>query len=210
MRALRVGAGEAILLPVIRGLVSEATRVQEVLDGGEFDAVGLSISPEELRVIQEHPQLSALPVSVEEAIYMRELERFGPVHKPPPCFVEASIQATERGLPCVALDMEEEQFSDLFLREVGGLALMRHSVQVRRLARRTFRASTPEEFVRDYDKLANRVGAYRRVERAREAFLATAIADLCRTAQRPLALVEHERWAGVVHRLESSIRPSGA
>jgi hypothetical protein len=189
---------------VIRGLVSEGEKVRQVLRSTKFDVVGLSISPEELDAIASNPDLKVPPSSTEEEVYMRELRRFGPVEKPPPCFVEAVQLASSLDLKCHALDMGEEEFTELYCNEISGLELIRHSLRLKRLSKMTFRSKTPGDLVLEIDAFLNRYTGHRRVEEAREAYISSSIESLCSKGLDVLALVERERFNGVLSRLEES------
>ncbi|MFQ5838566.1 MAG: hypothetical protein ACE5HJ_07260 [Thermoplasmata archaeon] len=207
LRVLQIGPSKVSLLPVIKGLVSEAKMVREHLQSAQFDAVALSISPEELDVIFSNPSVRAPPSSTEEEVYMRELKRFGPVKKPPPCFVEAVRIGRSQGLECFPLDMNEEEFTELYCREVSGLELIRYSLRLKKLTRSSFQAETPDDFVLQFDAFLNWLRGHRRVEETREAHISASIASLCSQGFRPLVLVELERFDGVSRRLEK-VAPS--
>lgn len=201
MRDVRIGLSTATVEPVIRGLVSEAARVRGLIEFDTFDIVGISIAPEELATLREGPSKGVAPSNVEEEVYMRELTRFGPVEKPPPCFVEALRVSEAKGVECVALDMDEEAFTDLYCREVGGWDLIRYSRAMKKLRRMSFLADSPDELVREFDAVINGRRAYRRMEQAREAHIASSVRQLCNDHPRPLALVETERFPGVMEEL---------
>ncbi|MCJ2520709.1 MAG: hypothetical protein LN412_07185 [Candidatus Thermoplasmatota archaeon] len=204
IRVLKIGPSRVSLLPVIRGLVSEADKVRGAIHGGDYDAVALSISPEELDVLLNKSHIQAPPSGIEEELYMRELRRFGPVEKPPPCFVEAARVATLLHLDCLPLDMDEEEFTELYCREVSGLEMIRESRNLKRLPDIRFDMQTPEELVIQLDATINRYKGRRRVEEAREAHIASTLSSLCREEMSLIALVEWERFDGVYRRLQRS------
>ncbi len=204
---LRVGASSLTLLPVIRGLESEGERVREIILSGHFDLVALSISPEELDTLSSDPDVRGEASGTEEEVYIRELGRFGPVRKPPPCFVEAVRAARSMGVDCSPLDMKEEEYTELYIKEISGLELVRHSLHLRRLPKMSFESETPEALVLELDTLFNRLKGFKRVEEAREAHISSSILALCAKAKQLLALVELERSAGVIRRVEEIATP---
>ncbi len=204
MREVRLGTSLVSLVPVIRGLSSEAKRVRDLMRSGSFDVVGVSISPEELDALRQGPGTGFPPSNVEEEVYMRELARFGPVEKPPPCFVEALNVCQSEGLECVALDMDEEAYTSLYTQEVRGWDLIAYSRGLKKLPRMSFKADSPEELVVAFDALINRRKAYSRIEIARETFIASSVRELCPRFNSPLALVETERFPGVLGQLEQT------
>ncbi len=203
MRNLRLGLSTARVEPVVRGLVSEAERVRGIIESDNFDVIGISIAPEELATLREGPSKGVAPSNVEEEVYMRELTRFGPVEKPPPCFVEALRVSEAQGVECVALDMDEEAFTDLYCREVKGWDLIMYSRTLKKLPTMSFPADSPEDLVREFDAAINRRRAYRHMEEAREAHMAASLRELCSHYPRPLALIETERFSGVMEKLGS-------
>ncbi len=201
MREVRIGGSTATLVPVIRGLISEASRIRNLLDSEDFDVIGVSIAPEELQTLREGLGEGAAPSNVEEEVYMRELARFGQVAKPPPCFVEAVAVSQSKGIQCIALDLDEEAFTDLYCQEIRSWDLIRYTRDLKKLRGMSFQADSPEEFVRTFDSVINGRKGYKRLEQARETHIAASVRELCTPFRRPLALVEAERFPGVVEKL---------
>ncbi|MEE9237327.1 MAG: hypothetical protein V3U52_06025, partial [Thermoplasmata archaeon] len=135
---------------------------------------------------------ATLPPSSTEEIYLRELRRFGAVQSPSPCFVEPLRTASPLGLECHHLVMTDEEFTDVFCKEVSGWELVRHSLHLKKLGGITFSAETPEEFAQQLDGFVNRFRGHRSVEETREAHISSSIAFLCSRGLRVLALVERE------------------
>jgi hypothetical protein len=204
LRVLRIGPSEVTLAPVIRGLKSEGERVRSLLRSGRFHAVALSISPEELEAISSGPEASEEETGLGADLYMRELARFGPVEVPPPCFVEAVRAAVSLGMECFALDMDEEEFTEVYCREVGGWELIRHSLYLKRLSKLSFQAERPEDLVLHLDALLTRFKGHRKVEEAREEHMASSILALGHKGKGLLALVDLERFDGVWRRLKDA------
>lgn len=209
MTVLPLDLPEASLVPVVRGLVSEEDRVRAVVREAKVDSVALSVAPEELDALGSTPRAPWNPSSLQERIYADALRPFGPVAMPPPCFVAAVWAARERGLEIVALDLEEEAFTDLYLREVGALDLLWHDRRLRRLARDGLEAGNPQDLLLALDDRIAHPPSYRRVETARERHMARALVERCRAGRRPLALVEVERFPGVARRFQELLPPSG-
>ncbi len=202
MKVLPLGEGEVALHPVIRGLVSEAAKVRTLLEAAPYDAVALSVSPEELEVLQANPGVKAPPANTEEEVYMEGLSRFGAVEKPPPCFTEAVRVARALDVACLALDLDEEAFAEAYAREVSGVEMVRYSLGLKRLRRRAFPSTSPEAFLEAFDAAVNRLRGHRRLERVREHHMAEALRGLVEEFRRILALVEHERVPGVLRALQ--------
>ncbi len=196
-----------VLLSVIRGLVSERSRVRAAVDEVRPAAVGMSISGEELEALRAYPGGAVGPSGPEEEAYVAGLSAFGEVEKPPPCFTEGLAAAAELGLPVHALDMDEEAFSEAYLGAVSGLDFVLTGVRASRMRRWHARAGSPQAFVLAWDARVNRARGMRALQRKREAHIVKRIRDVARGGGPVLALVDLERAPGVSERLRAQ-RPT--
>src|SRR2546426_8182175 len=130
-------------------------------------------------------------------MYVLGLQQWGEVRKPPPCFLEAVREAAARGLSVRALDFNDEDYTDAFTANVGTLDLLWHTRLEKKAREHPFTATTPEEFVLEFDALVTDPQGYVRLEEARERHIAARIAKLASKHMGLLALVEYERAAGV-------------
>lgn len=130
-------------------------------------------------------------------MYVAGLEAWGDVRKPPPCYVEAVRIARARDLPLRALDFNDEDYTDRFVRYVTTWDLILHSRLEKKAGRHRFRATTPEEFVVEFDALVNDPQGYVELARARERHIAGRLAKLLGKHRSLLAVIEYERVAGV-------------
>lgn len=186
------------VLPVIKGLVDEVESVRKAYEETRPGAIALSISAGELKSLQNMSEVEAPPSNFEEEIYMRELERYGKVRKPPPCFVEAVKLARENPLSLYAIDMDEDLFTTAFCYYVSTLDLVRHSRTKKKLKKKRFVATNPYDFVMEFDREVNKLKGYRMLERARERYMARQLIKLKSAGSRILALIELERAEGVM------------
>lgn len=197
LEVLEVLESRLHLLPVVRGLTSEAATVRQAFQSSDPDAVALSISPEEMEGLRAQPDVDMPPANFEEELYVRELSRFGEVRKPPPCFVEALRLAQTTRRPLMALDMGDAQYTEAYTRNIGTVELILHSRGARRLRASSFPARTPEDLVLLLDGVFNGSKGFRALEMDRESYMARQLRNLAATYARPLALVEVERARGV-------------
>ncbi len=207
MRVLRVGSSEVSLVPVVRGPVSEGDRVRDILRDAAYEAIALSISPGELEALQADPNVRMAPSSSTEDLYLKELARFGPVQMPPPCFVEAVRVSGSTGMGCFALDMGEEEFTELYCNEVSGWEVIRYSLRLKKLSRASIPGETLEDLVMHIDSILTEFKGHRRVEESREAHISSRIVELSGRGLTLLALVDRERLGGVIQKLQE-ITPS--
>jgi pheromone shutdown protein TraB len=93
--------------------------------------------------------------------------------------------------------MNDEEYTDAFCRNVSTFELYRQSRGSKRLIRREFKASTPEEFVLEFDTMVNRLEGYRKLEEDREKHMADKLLKLSKKWKSVLAVIELERLEGV-------------
>jgi hypothetical protein len=209
MRSVELDGSIIGILPVVKGLVSEEITVSNAFAEMRPEAVAVSISKEELEGLKRKEDYDKYEPSSLEVAYAENLEVFGQVKIPPPCFVKSLELCEEGKVPIIAIDMDEERFSDKFCESVGGLDLLRESLFARKAWKKKFDLSSPESFVIDWDRRVNRAGGFRELERAREKHMAEALADTTRTYKKILAVVECERVEGVIGDLLPTTKDDG-
>jgi hypothetical protein len=115
---------------------------------------------------------------------------------------QAYLLAKDRGVKIRAIDMDEESFTDFYVKNVSTVDLIVHSQRVKRVKRMRFRAKTAREFVLEWDSYINRTRGLRKVEKQRESTMAQNLAKLPRKYKRVLVLMDLERMEGVMSRFE--------
>lgn len=208
MRKLEMGGSTLFLLPTVKGLSSEVGRVEEGFDEVEPEMLALPLSDdalEDLRLLAGGDK-EKLTVSHFEETYYKHLARFGEVRVPPPNFEAALVMAQERGLPVEAIDMSEEEYTDAYTSNVSTLSWLFEGKRFKKLAKRKFKASTPQEFAVEWDQAVNRLKGFRALERARERHMAGRLAELAKGGKRILAVLEYERYDGVLKLMEKKAR----
>jgi len=207
MRSVELNGSVINILPVVKGLVSEEESVANAFIDISPDVVAVSISKEELEGLRRKEDYDKYEPSSLEIAYAENLSIFGKVEIPPPCYVKSLELCDKDKVPIIAIDMDEESFSDTFCDSVGGLDLLRESLFARKAWKKRFDLSSPESFVIDWDRRVNRASGFRELERAREKYMAEALADAARSYKRILAVVECERAEGVIGDLETPPQP---
>jgi len=197
LKTLSVNGGTVHLLPVIKGLKSEADKVERAFDTLKPDKVAVSLSKEEVDGLRNIPDDFEPELSRYDEIYAKGLERFGEVAAPPPCYVATVELADHLGIPLVPVDLDEDSFSELYCAAVSGSALFRHSTRTWLLKRRRFESPSAEEFVLRWDRAVNNMQGMRLIEDRRAAAMAKGIAGLCGSGCNVLAIIELERSAEV-------------
>lgn len=196
---LFVNGADIHFIDVVRGLKSEAERVKMAIQETKPEMLAMSVSKEEIAGLVD---FAKDPYEVEmsryEELYAKNLARFGDVFLPPPCFL-AGIEAAVNGdLGLVGIDMDDESHSAAYCALVSGRELLRHTTRFNFLRLRSFKASTPAEFVAIWDRRVNNLHGFRELERERENYMANALSSLALESKgKILAIIDVERAGGV-------------
>jgi pheromone shutdown protein TraB len=201
MREIKVNGSKVLVLPVIKGLVSEGEKVRAAILETRPDAVGVSISKEEMEGMRSYRGEEIELSDLEEA-YRAGLQEFGEVQLPPPCYLEALRVCDELGIPVIPIDMNEELFSDRYCDLVGGWELVKESYFAHRLAKKRFDLKSVEGFVLDYDRKVNGGRGICILNKEREEHMAVAVINLSRKGRTVLVAVELERISGFLGEIE--------
>jgi len=198
--AITVKGSKIYFVDVVRGLKSEANRVKLAIQEVKPDIIAMSVSKEEIEGLRDYiKEPYEVEMSRYEELYARNLARFGDVFLPPPCFL-AGIEAAENDhLELVGIDMDDETHSAAYCALVSGSELFRHTTRFNFLRLRSYRADTPAEFVRIWDRKVNNYRGFRELERERERFMAKEVAKLATDQRRGiLAIIDVERADGIM------------
>ncbi|MBI4416643.1 MAG: hypothetical protein HY557_06650 [Euryarchaeota archaeon] len=201
-----MGDARLVLLPAIRGLVSEGERVRRAIEEVQPEAVGLTVGREDLAALESYDGSEHPPANWEEELYVAGLSQWGDVRKPPPCFVEAVRLAKERGLILRALDFNDEDYTEKYVELVTAWDLLGHTRLHKKAGKHRWEATTPEEFVLEFDRFVSEPEGYVALERAREGHIAQRLAKLARKHRSLLAVVEYERATAVWEILRSVLQ----
>lgn len=206
---IRLGKGEVLVVPVIRGLVSEGERVRGAVLKFSPVMVAMSISPEELTALKQHDGKDLEPMSgtLEENVYEGGLCKFGGVARPPRCFTAALEVAKEQGIETAGVDLTEAEFTQAYVHLVSGWDFVRKTLGGGRFSRAKFDLSSAEAFVLDWDRRLRKAKGYDALERRREAQVSRGVAELVERKGKVVAIVELERVSGVVERLKRLASP---
>ena len=193
MRRLMVEGSEVTILAVVKGLVSEEDVVAKAIAEVGPDAVAVSISKEELAALKKKEDYDKYELSDLEDTYAAFLETFGEVKVPPPCFVRSLDVCTESSVPILPLDMNDELYTETYCQNVRATEMIKESFFSSRAGKKRYDLSSPQDFVRDWDRKINKAKGFRELERAREKHMASVLRNLCTKYRNVLAIVECER-----------------
>lgn len=202
-RSMEIGGCQVMLVGTIKGLLSEGEIVRNLYERFCPEALCLHISMEEIEGLKAVVQgkVKETSLSKTEKIYAREMSKFGEVQIPPPSLVEACRISMESGIPLKPLDMDEDSYSNLYTGLIGGTTMVRQSLRLKRINRRKFKATTPEDLVIEWDRVINRFRGFKLLEDQREKNMASRIRSISSRYSRILAVLEYERMEGIISHL---------
>lgn len=201
MQEIELNGSKVFILPVIKGLVSEGEKVRKAIMEIMPEAVGISISKEELAGLRSY-QGEEIELSELEEAYKAGLQEFGEVQMPPPCYTEAVKVTDELGIPLIPMDMNEELFSERYCELIGGLELMRESFFSHRIARKRFALDSAEDFVLDFERKVNGGRGISALNQEREAHMSNVLTELSESHRRIVVVLEIERSRGLMQKMK--------
>jgi len=184
---------------VVRGLKSEAEKVAKAFAEFKPELLAMSVSKEEIAGLRDYvKEPYEVEMSRYEELYAKNLAKFGDVFLPPPCFLAGLEEADKAGIEVVGIDMDDDTHTAAYCALVTGSELFRHTTRFNLLKLRGFKAETPEQFAKEWDKRVNNLRGFRELEAEREKFMGKEL-DRLSTGQkaRIVAIVDAERAEGV-------------
>ncbi len=195
------------LFGIVKGLVSEAERLEGILEGVEFEVGALPISDEEIKGLKEFMNNEDLDIEVEpsrpEKAYAQKLSKFGEVIMPPPSFTAFIKYCSEHDIETVAIDMDEEHYTMAYCDYVTGFQWIRQSIREKGLFGKEIDADNPVDFVKKWDAFINKLKGFQKLEDYREKVMAKNILRLSKRGDL-VVIVEEERIDGVRRRLNKA------
>ncbi len=186
----------------IRGLVSEKVDMESIFQEKSIDFLMLGISKEELEGLEKYIQKPFdVDLSDYEVIYGLKLKEYGDVKMPVPSFTSALRIALENNIPVEAIDMDEKEYSDLFVEEITTFQLLRHSLRKSKLFDKNFHAKDAEEFSIMWDMELNKIKGFKNIEEKREKYMAKKILDN-NMGKNVLVVVDYPRLEGIIEEIK--------
>lgn len=197
MISLDVDGCKVDILPVVNGLVSEADRVRESF--GDYEAYGMTLGIEGIQCLKNRASIdSEFDVSELDLVYMEHLKKFGEVDIPSPAMYTFVDLVKERGMNVIALDMNDEDFTELYCKTVKTTDFLREHRLAKKGMKTKFRLESPESFAKEWDSYVNKVKGYDALSRMREEHAAAQIRDVARFRKSLMVVAEVERIDGIV------------
>jgi len=185
---------------VVKGLVSEAERLEKEVKKLKFDVGGLPISKEEKKGLKEFIQREDIETNVEpstpEKVYAEKLKRFGDVSLPPPSYTFFMNYCLEKGIDIEAIDMDEEHYTMAYCEHVTGIQWIHQALREKGLRSKKIEAEEPAEFAVKWDQFINKLKGFQELEAHREKIMAKNIDRISERGDM-VVLLEEERIEGV-------------
>lgn len=135
-------------------------------------------------------------ISDTDMAYSRKLASFGDVELPPPSFVEAVRWADGGQVPLLAIDLTDDEYTQVFVDHVTYWQLVRHSGRVKSMRR--YRARGPADLASEWDRRVRSVKGFGVIERERERKMGMELAGLLGRHRRVLAVIDVARVDGTL------------
>ena len=199
MISIRIGDCNIDIIPIIKGLVSEKEKVVDALSKKEYETAGVSWGIEEIEAVRRRDEITGDNETNDiDIIYLYKLKEFGDVDMPDPAFTYVVDEFSKKGVSVIPLDMADQEFAEAYCNEVSTLDFLRENKIVKKMMKKDFTKSSPEDFITEWDSLINEVKGYRKMNKVKERFVAEQIRDIARYRKSALVLVEYERLDGIM------------
>lgn len=201
MIRLRTGDCTIDILPVIKGLISEADKVRNAYGGYEAYAVALGV--EEVEAVRRRKELGdEYELGELDMVYAYRLSAFGEIQTPTPAFCEMIDLCARDMKNVIPLDMNDETFTSAYIESVHSTEFVKEHRLAKKGMKYKFDFSSPEVFAMDWDRFVNSVKGYARVSAERERYIAHQLIDTARYRKTLLAIIEIERIDGIIARMK--------
>jgi hypothetical protein len=190
------------LLPIIKGLVSEAEVVRSAY--GKHEAYAIALGIEEISaLVQRESLMDSHELSEIDLVYAHHLSTFGEVESPTPAYCELIDLCGKDGKKVIPLDMNNNDFTTVFINNVKATEFVKEHRLAKKGMKRKFNMSSSADFVMDWDAYLSRVKGYAKVNRIREKYLAEQILDIAKYRDSLLAVVELERINNMLNHIKN-------
>lgn len=189
------------LLPVVKGLVSEADKVREAY--GEHEAYAVALGIEEITAVKHRDKIEEIQeLSELDMVYVHHLSNFGEIQSPTPAYCEIIDLCTADSINVIPLDMNNEDFTEMYIKTVKATEFVKEHRLAKKGMKQRFDMTSADNFAISWDNYVNKVKGYAEVSRKREIFIAEQIVDIAKYRESLLAVVEVERINNIVRHID--------
>jgi hypothetical protein len=202
MISIEIGKCKVDILPIVKGLVSEAEKVKNAYGGYEAYAIALGIEEiialEKREDIEEDQELSEI-----DMVYVYHLSKFGEIESPTPAYCELIDLCSKDSIEVIPLDMNNEEFTEMYINTVKATEFVKEHRLAKKGMKRGFDMTSAESFAISWDAYLNKVKGYRKVSNKREEYIASQIVDTAKYRDSLLAVVEVERINSILEHIRA-------
>ncbi|MCK9322646.1 MAG: hypothetical protein RBR05_00190 [Candidatus Methanomethylophilaceae archaeon] len=204
MISLTVGSCRIDILPIIKGLTSEAEKVRELY--GKYEAYAIPLGIEEIQAVCNRKELGdEYEIGELDMVYAYRLSVFGEIETPTPAYCEIVDLCTKDEKRVIPLDMNDDDFTNVYINNIKTIEFTKEHRLAKKGMKRKFDMSSPETFVMDWDKYVNTVKGYAKVSADREKYIAYQLIDIAKYRRSVLAILEYERTDNIVKLVEGYV-----
>ena len=204
MISLTVGSCRIDILPIIKGLTSEAEKVRELY--GKYEAYAIPLGIEEIQAVCNRKELGdEYEIGELDMVYAYRLSVFGEIETPTPAYCEIVDLCTKDEKRVIPLDMNDDNFTNVYINNIKTIEFTKEHRLAKKGMKRKFDMSSPETFVMDWDKYVNTVKGYAKVSADREKYIAYQLIDIAKYRRSVLAILEYERTDNIVKLVEGYV-----
>ena len=199
MISLRIGDCDLDVIPIIKGLISERDKVIDALSKKDYETAGVSWGIEEIEAVRKRNEITGENETNDlDIVYLYKLKKYGDVDMPDPAFTYVVDEFSKKDVAVIPLDMSDDEFARRYCEEVSTFDFLREGKIVRKAMKKEFDPSSPEKFIMEWDALINEVKGYRKMNAAKEEFIAEQILDIAKYRKNVLLLIDYERVDGII------------
>jgi hypothetical protein len=203
MISLDIGNCRVDILPIVKGLVSEAEKVRSTY--GKHEAYAAALGIEEIIALKHREEIEdAQELSEIDMVYVHHLSNFGVIESPTPAFCELIDLCSKDSIDVIPLDMNNEDFTDVYINAVKTLEFVKEHRMAKKGMKLRFDMSSPESFAISWDSYLNKVKGYWKVNQKREEYIALQIIDTAKYRNSLLAVVEVERIDNILKNIKNN------
>lgn len=193
MISLKIGDCMIDILPVVKGLVSEANNVKEHY--GRYEAYAVALGIESIEAIRRRSEIDEDDYELSEIdiVYAHKLSIFGEVQMPTPAFTELIDLCAKNDANVIPLDMDDNEFTTMYIENIKTMEFVKEHRLAKKAMKKKFNMTSPETFVSEWDRFLHGVKGYAKIDRNRELYIANQLADISKYRRSVLALIEIER-----------------
>ncbi|AIZ57081.1 hypothetical protein Mpt1_c12190 [Candidatus Methanoplasma termitum] len=202
MISIDIGKCKVDILPIVKGLVSEADRVREAY--GKYEAYAVALGIEEIQALKRRAEIEEIQEHSEiDMVYVYHLSVFGEIESPTPAYCELIDLCSKDSIEVIPLDMNNEEFTEMYIHNVKTMEFVKEHRLAKKGMKKHFDMSSPEAFSISWDNYLNKVKGYLKVSQKREEYMAAQIVDIARYRRSLLAVVEVERLNNIVEHIKN-------